>query len=71
MRQKRSVEFYREKITELISECTHGTEFDHEEFENLVSGLQAAASVDGLKKAEFDSLVTEAMKGDQSYKWAS
>ncbi len=67
MRLKRSLEFYQQKLFEMISECTHGGELDLEEFEGLVSGLQAAASVDGFQDQEFQSLVQISLKQWESH----
>jgi|DeeseametaMP2916_FD_contig_21_328860_length_481_multi_8_in_0_out_0_1 hypothetical protein len=62
MNTKRCPEFYKERILEMMSECVHSGEFDHEEFENKVSGLKAAAVVDGLSQESFSGLVSTALK---------
>lgn len=62
MRPKRDRSFYSFEVQELISECTHGGEFDSEEFDNKISGLKAAALVDGLDPQDFNSLVQQALK---------
>jgi hypothetical protein len=62
MRAKRDHQFYETEVLELISECTHGSEFDHEEFDNKVSGLKAAALVDGMRPEDFNDIVAKAFK---------
>lgn len=58
-RPQRSTEFYYQEIQELISDCTHSGVLDEEEFHNKISGLQAAASVDGLCPIEFKRMIQE------------
>ena len=66
MRTKRDLNFYEAEVLELITECTHGDEFDREEFDNKVSGLKAAALVDGLRPESFNKIVTDAFKKQPS-----
>jgi len=63
-RTKRSKDFYFNQIKELIMECTHNEVFDSEEFNNKISGLQAAALVDGLCPIEFEHMINQTFKGD-------
>lgn len=59
MRPGRDRAFYIQEIHEFISECTHGGVMDEEEFKNKISGLQAAAFVDGFNQVEFQKWVSE------------
>lgn len=61
MRAKRDQSFYESEVLEFISECTHGGEFDVEEFDNKISGLKAAALVDGFIPEDFNKLVNQAL----------
>lgn len=57
MRPPKDQNFYRHEILELITECTHNGELDKEEFDNKVTGLKAAALVDGHESKWFMATV--------------
>lgn len=61
MREPKDQNFYQFEVYELISECTHGGELDTEEFNNKVSGLKAAALVDGHDPKWFMSMVAQCL----------
>lgn len=65
----RKKEFYQEKLEEMIHECVHSGELDSEEFENKVSGLKAAALVDGLSHDQFKGLVDTTLAPFKAHKF--
>lgn len=78
MREPKDQNFYQYEVYELISECTHGGELDKEEFDNKISGLKAAALVDGHDHKWFMNMVSqclfpveESFEGDVKKKHAS
>jgi hypothetical protein len=60
-REPKDQNFYRLEVYELISECTHNGEFDKDEFDNKVSGLKAAALVDGHDAGWFMEMVSQCL----------
>lgn len=61
MRDPKDKNFYQFQVYELISECTHGGELDQEEFNNKISGLKAAALVDGHDAKWFMGMVSQCL----------
>lgn len=55
----RSLSFFRSEVSEVYSECTHRGILDLDEFCNKISGVWAAAQVQGVQKEEFISLISE------------
>lgn len=70
MRTKHDLSFYQSEILEFINDCTHDGELDIEEFDNKITGLQAAALVDGIEKKTFQEMVHQGLK-HQTLKIAS
>lgn len=73
-REPKDRNFYRFEVYELISECTHNGELDQEEFDNKVSGLKAAALVDGHDAFWFMDMVSQCLfptEDNSSKKYAS
>lgn len=64
-RTPREASFYQEQILEILSECTHGGVLSLEEFDCKISGLFAAAKVDGFNLKEFTGWVEK--EKDASY----
>ncbi len=62
MRTKHDLDFYENEIFEFINECTHDGELDIKEFDNKITGLQAAALVDGIEKPVFQKMVQVGLK---------
>ena len=69
-RPQRSRDFYQSEIVEFIIECTHDGVLDEEEFHNKISGLQAAASVDGLCPIEFQQMIQKSLQKQEFKKIA-
>lgn len=61
-RPQRDKDFYFFEISEYISDCTHNGVLDEEEFHNKISGLQAAASVDGICPVEFKQMIQQSLQ---------
>lgn len=69
-RPHRSKEFYHAEIQEYIIECTHDGHLDEEEFFNKISGLQAAAGIDGVCPVEFQQMIQSHLRPEEVKKSA-
>ncbi len=56
---KRPVSYFRSEVIEVCSECTHSGALDLDEFCNKITGVWAAAQVDGVAESEFENLIAE------------
>jgi hypothetical protein len=59
--------YFRSEVFEVYSECTHRGALDLEEFCNKVTGVWAAAQVDGVCESDFQDLVSELAPEALSY----
>lgn len=55
----RSASFFKSEVLEVLGECTHNGDLDLDEFCNKITGVWAAAQVDGVEAQEFEELVAD------------